>query len=56
MMYQTPQGLVYAAPAGIGALPEGFVLNLPQAQTLAVQGNQAAGMYKLGWRSHKYLN
>ena len=41
MMYQTPQGMVYAAPqanAAATGLPEGagYVLNLPQTPTLAI--------------------
>ena len=41
MMYQTPQGVVYAAaPSGMN-LPEGYVLNLPQTPTLAIPQPQA---------------
>ena len=35
VMYQTPQGVVYATPttAALSALPEGYILNLPQTPT-----------------------
>jgi hypothetical protein len=48
MMYQTPQGLVYATPAtgnAISALGEGYILNLPQTSTaIAVGGDQQNGI------------
>ena len=41
VMYQTPQGVVYAAPSS--ALPEGYIFNLPQTQTLQVASPDASG-------------
>ncbi|XP_064623861.1 serum response factor-like isoform X2 [Lineus longissimus] len=47
MMYQTPQGLVYATPAtgnALNALSEGYILNLPQQSVLAAGGDQQNGV------------
>ena len=38
LLYQTPQGMMYAAAAATG-LPEGYVLNLPQ--TFPTQPDQS---------------
>lgn len=45
VVYQTPQGLMYAsAPSSLGAgIPEGYVLNLPQTPTLVPQNTEQAG-------------
>lgn len=37
LMYQTPQGLLYAAPSG-GSLPEALLLNLSQSVALKTEG------------------
>ncbi|CAN8000070.1 unnamed protein product, partial [Ixodes hexagonus] len=49
LMYQTPQGLLYAAPSG-GALPEALLLNLSQSVALKTE---SAGTYSTG--SQQYI-
>lgn len=44
LMYQTPQGLLYAAPSG-GTLPEALLLNLSQSVALKTESAGAAQQY-----------
>ena len=52
MQYQTQQGVVYAAAptsAAMSAIPEGYVLNLPQSSTLQLQGESQQTGRSLIW-------
>ena len=43
IVYQTPQGLVYATPhMGVGGIPESYIINLPQGPAIAVSPEQQA--------------
>ncbi|KAK2148762.1 hypothetical protein LSH36_484g02024 [Paralvinella palmiformis] len=53
VVYQTPQGLLYAAPSNVGSLPEGYVINLAASQGLSLPPQD--GQQQPGGSTQQYI-